>query len=97
LRAQEMAAACGPSRPVASDPGAVLGIVLGVLANRGCDKLTFIASPGVASVGAWLEQLIAESTGKAGKGVVPIDGEPPAAVAAYGGDRVFVYLRFAPA
>jgi transaldolase / glucose-6-phosphate isomerase len=89
--------ACGPSVPANDNPGVRLGTVLGVLAARGRDKVTFIASRGIAGLGAWLEQLIAESTGKSGLGLIPVDGEIPAAPAAYGHDRVFVYLRLASA
>jgi len=72
----------------------VLGTILGVAASRfGRDKVTIIASPGVASLGAWLEQLIAESTGKDGKGIIPIDREPLGDPDVYGSDRLFVYLR----
>jgi transaldolase/glucose-6-phosphate isomerase len=69
-----------------------LGILLGVAACAGRDKITLIASPGIGDIGAWLEQLLAESTGKHGKGVIPIDGEALGAPGAYGGDRVFAYL-----
>jgi transaldolase / glucose-6-phosphate isomerase len=92
-RANAMAqrsAACVPSR---ENPGVVLGILLGVLARHGRDKVTIVASPGIASFGAWLEQLLAESTGKRGKGLIPVDGEAPGPPAAYGDDRVFVDLR----
>lgn len=68
---------------------------MGTLAQAGRDKLTIITSPGIASLGAWLEQLIAESTGKEGKGIVPIDGEDIGAPEVYGPDRTFVYLRLA--
>ena len=93
--AAQMASACGPSVAAAENPGVLLGMVLGVLATRGRDKVTFIASPEIASLGAWLEQLIAESTGKVGRGLIPVDGETPATTARYGHDRVFVYLRLA--
>src|SRR5208337_3730805 len=73
--------------------GAVLGMILGVAANHGRDKLTIITSPGIFDLGAWLEQLVAESTGKIGKGIIPVDREKLAKPAAYGNDRVFVYLR----
>ncbi len=72
---------------------ALLGAALGELALAGRDKLTLLVSPGIASFGLWAEQLIAESTGKEGLGVVPIDGEPLASPGAYGGDRAFVQLR----
>ena len=64
-------------------------------AQQGRDKLTIIASPGIAAFGAWLEQLLAESTGKHGKGIVPVDAEPLGAPAVYGNDRLFAYLRLA--
>src|SRR5262249_34520042 len=73
--AEEMVHACGPTVSAADNPGVVLGITLGVLAERGRDKVTLITSPGIGDLGAWLEQLIAESTGKNGKGLIPIDGE----------------------
>ena len=90
--AQAMVAACAETS-AAENPGVLLGCILGVAALNGHDKLTFIASPQVASMGAWLEQLIAESTGKQGKGVLPLDGEPTGSPDVYGADRVFVYLR----
>ena len=73
--------------------GAFLGAVLGKLANAGRDKVTFVFSPRIASFGDWLEQLIAESTGKEGKGIVPIVGEHLTDADVYGDDRVFVYLH----
>ena len=75
-----------------ANPGASLGVTLGVLGRAGRDKLTLVADPAVARFGAWLEQLIAESTGKAGIGIVPIAGEPLGNVGSYGPDRVFVRL-----
>src|SRR3989475_6589982 len=90
-----MAGRCGASVPAAENPGALLGILLGVLARHGRDKVTLIASPGIADLGAWLEQLLAESTGKGGKGLIPVDREPLGPPAVYGGDRQFVYLRLA--
>jgi transaldolase/glucose-6-phosphate isomerase len=66
---------------------------MGTLARQGRNKLTIIASPGIAALGAWLEQLIAESTGKQGKGIVPVDGEHLGTPGVYGNDRMFVYLR----
>ena len=71
----------------------VLGAILGTAANAGADKLTIISSPGIHDLGAWLEQLIAESTGKVGKGIIPVDREELGKPAAYGNDRVFAYLR----
>ena len=91
--AREMVAACGPASTVRDNPGVLLGTILGVAANHGRDKLTIIASPGISDLGAWLEQLIAESTGKAGKGIIPVDRERVARSSVYGGDRVFAYLR----
>src|SRR2546430_6577381 len=75
------------------NPGVILGTILGVAANHGRDKITIIASPDISDLGAWLEQLIAESTGKIGKGIIPVDRERLANPAAYGNDRVFAYLR----
>ena len=95
--ADAMAGRCGASVPAAENPGALLGILLGVLARHGRDKVTLIASPGIADLGAWLEQLLAESTGKRGKGLIPVDREPLGPPAVYGGDRQFVYLRLASA
>ena len=91
--ARAMARACAASVPAADNPGAALGAILGVLASRGRDKVTLIASPGIRDLGAWLEQLLAESTGKAGKGVIPVDREPLGPPDLYGRDRLFVYLR----
>ncbi len=90
-----MARACGASAPPAANPGFKLGLLLGAAAEVGRDKVTVIASGRVAGVGAWLEQLIAESTGKQGRGLIPVDGEPVGPVAAYGADRVFAHLRVA--
>ncbi len=93
-RAADMAAACA-SGAGAENPGAWLGAVLGTLARAGRDKLTLVSSPGIAPFGPWVEQLIAESTGKEGKGILPVEGEDLAAPGAYGDDRVFVDLRLA--
>ena len=80
--------------PPPSNPGVKLGIAFGVLATQ-CkrDKITIVASKGLASIGLWLEQLIAESTGKQGKGLIPIDGELLGDPGVYGSDRVFVHIR----
>jgi transaldolase/glucose-6-phosphate isomerase len=91
--AQRMVEACGANTAAAQNPGVLLGIILGVAATRGRDKLTLFTSPGIASLGGWLEQLVAESTGKVGKGIIPVDGERIAASERYGDDRLFVYLR----
>ena len=72
-----------------------LGITMGALARQGRDKLTFVIDPEIATLGAWLEQLIAESTGKRGAGIIPVDREPLGAVSAYGSDRVFVRIALA--
>ena len=95
--ADAMAGRCGASVPVAENPGALLGILLGVLARRGRDKVTLVASPGIFDLGVWLEQLLAESTAKEGKGLIPVDREPLGPPAIYGRDRLFVYLRLAAA
>ncbi len=95
-RAQRMADACRDSAD-AANPGVVLGVALGALANLGRDKLTIVASPALASLGAWLEQLVAESTGKIGKAIVPVDGETLGYPESYGDDRVFVHVRLASA
>jgi transaldolase / glucose-6-phosphate isomerase len=91
----EMVRSCAPSAPPAVNPGVILGAILGVCQRHGRDKATIIASPGIADFGAWLEQLLAESTGKLGKGIVPVDAEPLGPPAVYGNDRVFAYLRLA--
>ncbi len=96
-RAKAMADACAATVAVEENPGVVLGTIMGVLAKRGRDKVTLVASPGIHDLGAWLEQLLAESTGKEGKGLIPVDREPAGAPALYGDDRLFVYLRLAPA
>ena len=90
---EEMVQACSATVPVADNPGAVLGIIMGLHCNSGKDKVTLIASPGIYDLGAWLEQLLAESTGKEGKGIIPVDGEEVGAPDVYGKDRLFVYIR----
>jgi transaldolase/glucose-6-phosphate isomerase len=92
-RATEMASSCADSVPADSNPGVWLGAVMGRLANMGRNKLTLIASPKVATFGYWVEQLLAESTGKEGKGIVPVEGEPMGRPPVYGADRLFVYIR----
>jgi transaldolase/glucose-6-phosphate isomerase len=92
-RAAEMQNACGASISVEENPGAVLGIILGSAATTGRDKVTIITSPGIADLGAWLEQLLAESTGKIGKGIIPVDREALGSPEVYGKDRVFAYVR----
>jgi transaldolase/glucose-6-phosphate isomerase len=92
-RAAWMARQCAANMSPARNPGMALGALMGEAARQGRDKLTLLADPEVASFGSWLEQLIAESSGKHGVGIVPIDLEPPAAPAQYGIDRWFAYLR----
>jgi len=91
--AQGMAASCRGD-VAADNPGVRLGVTIAAAALAGRDKLTVIASPAIATLGAWLEQLVAESTGKNGKAIIPVDGEPLGAPSVYGTDRLFVYLRF---
>jgi transaldolase/glucose-6-phosphate isomerase len=93
-RTEEMVEACAAAVPVEKNPGVMLGIILGTAAKAGRDKITIITSPAISDLGAWLEQLLAESTGKQGKGLVPVDREELAASACYGSDRIFAYLRF---
>ena len=90
---ENMAGQCLPETPVEGNPGALLGAVMGALARVGRDKLTLITSPSIASFGMWVDQLIAESTGKDDVGVVPVVNEPLMAPEYYGDDRFFVYLR----
>lgn len=94
-RACAMAASCRHSAPLRDNPGAYLGAMLGSLGRSGRDKVTIVASPKVSSFGLWAEQLIAESTGKEGRGLVPVADEPLVAPSAYGDDRLFVYLKLA--
>lgn len=94
--ASMMMAACREPEPQ-QNPGLLLGITLGVLARAGRDKLTFVMDPDIASFGAWAEQLVAESTGKHGVGIVPVDQEPLGAATSYGADRVFVSMALADA
>ncbi len=90
-----MRLACGGDVPPAANPGVRLGAIIGEAALAGRDKLTIVASPALAPFGAWLEQLLAESTGKHGKGIVPVDLEPLGDPEAYGADRLFVQLQLA--
>jgi len=92
-RAERMMAQSLPALPAARNPGLVLGTILGEAVLDGRDKLTILAEPPFESFGSWLEQLIAESTGKEGKGIIPVDLEPPVAAEHYGEDRLFVYFR----
>jgi transaldolase/glucose-6-phosphate isomerase len=91
--AQKMVRSCAASVPPADNPGVVLGTILGVLGKSGRDKVTIVASSGIADFGAWLEQLLAESTGKHGAGLIPVDAEPLGTPDVYAQDRLFVYIR----
>ena len=92
-RSDCMREACASCVPVHDNPGAWLGACMGTLAAKGRDKLTLITSPAISSFGLWVEQLIAESTGKDGKGIIPIAGEPLIEPVFYGDDRLFICLR----
>ena len=91
--ADEMVQACAPCVPVRDNPAVTLGLTLGLAAVRGRDKVTIVTSPAIWDLGAWLEQLLAESTGKNGKGLIPVDRERLAPPDVYGADRLFAYLR----
>ena len=90
-----MVRSCAAGTPPAVNPGVQLGLLLGTAAKHGRDKLTILTTPGLADAGAWLEQLIAESTGKQGHGIIPVDGEALGTPAVYGDDRIFAVLRLA--
>ena len=93
---EQMVRACADDVPPAENPGVQLGVAMGVAATKfGRDKVTIVASPGIGDLGAWLEQLIAESTGKQGRGLIPVDSEPLGAPDVYGHDRFFAYLELA--
>jgi transaldolase / glucose-6-phosphate isomerase len=92
---RKMVDASSGNGPVDQNAAVVLGLILGTAAKQGRDKITIITSPAIFDLGAWLEQLIAESTGKEGHGIIPVDREALAAPSAYGADRVFAYLRHA--
>ena len=92
-RADCMRETCVSCVPAKENPGAWLGTTLGTFTLQGQDKLTLVTSPSVGSFGLWVEQLIAESIGKEGKGIIPVMGEPLMTPAQYGEDRLFVYLR----
>jgi RpiB/LacA/LacB family sugar-phosphate isomerase len=91
-RAKTMAAACREPMPTLN-PGVTLGTLMSALAAVGRDKLTLFLSPELAPLGAWIEQLVAGATGKQGRGIVPVDGEPPCAPAGYRSDRLFVVVK----
>jgi transaldolase / glucose-6-phosphate isomerase len=88
-----MVRSCGPDVPPHENPGVQLGLAMGLAGLEGRDKVTILSSEKIADFGAWAEQLIAESTGKDGKGLIPIDGEPLGDPALYGNDRFFIDLR----
>jgi transaldolase/glucose-6-phosphate isomerase len=90
-----MMRSCGPDVPPAQNPGVALGIALGLSAARGRDKFTILTSPRIAAFGAWAGQLFAESTGKQGKGLIPVTSEPIGRPEVYGDDRFFVDLALA--
>jgi transaldolase/glucose-6-phosphate isomerase len=90
---QKMVEACSASVGAAQNPGVILGVILGSAAVSGRDKVTIVTSPGISDLGAWLEQLLAESTGKQGKGIIPVDREALGSPEVYGQDRIFAYLR----
>jgi transaldolase / glucose-6-phosphate isomerase len=92
-RTEEMVMDCGAAVPADKNPGAILGAILGTGQKLGRDKVTLFTSAGISDVGAWLEQLIAESSGKEGKGMIPVDREAIGASGVYGNDRIFVYVR----
>ncbi|MGY3031035.1 transaldolase/glucose-6-phosphate isomerase [Bradyrhizobium sp. USDA 4354] len=88
-----MARSCGPDVPPSENPGVQLGLAMGLAGLEGRDKVTILASKKIADFGAWAEQLIAESTGKEGKGLIPIEGEPLGDPSVYGNDRFFIDIR----
>ncbi|MFH1639836.1 MAG: glucose-6-phosphate isomerase [Chloroflexota bacterium] len=92
-RADRMREKCAPGIAVRENPAVMLGAFMGTMARLGRDKLTLITSPALSSFGIWAEQLLAESTGKEGKGIIPVAGEPSVPPDYYGSDRLFVYLR----
>jgi glucose-6-phosphate isomerase/transaldolase/glucose-6-phosphate isomerase len=92
-RANGMQKKCASNAPIHDNPGAWLGACIGTSALQGRDKLTLVTSPAISSFGLWVEQLIAESTGKEGRGIIPVVGEPPVDPGLYGDDRLFICLR----
>lgn len=94
-RVNEMLIRCGPEGSIHDNPAASIGAMLGALAHEGRDKLTLVCAPELASAGTWIEQLIAESLGKEGRGIIPVFGEPLREPSTYADDRVFVELQLA--
>lgn len=92
-RAARLQARCAASEPIHENPGAQLGAVVSTLVSQKRDKLTIVTSPVISSFGLWIEQLVAESTGKEGKGIIPVVGEPLIEPVYYGNDRLFIFLR----
>lgn len=92
-RALGMEHACAASVPADRNPGAWLGAIMAELAKAGRDKVTFFLSSGIETLGLWLEQLLAESTGKEGKGLIPVPDNPPGDPSSYAGDHLFVYIQ----
>ena len=91
--ALNVAGQCSPESPIKANPGATLGAAMGGLANAGRDKVTLVTPEPLPSLGLWIEQIIAESTGKEGKGILPVAGEPLGKPEVYGNDRFFVQVR----
>jgi transaldolase / glucose-6-phosphate isomerase len=91
--ARIMVRSCGPDVPAAANPGVQLGLAMGLAAQHGRDKVTLVTSPNLAGFADWAEQLIAESTGKNGRGLIPVAGEPLGPPEVYGSDRLFIHLR----
>jgi len=96
-RVEEMVEASASCVPAGENPGVILGTILAEAALSGRDKVTFVTSPGIYDLGAWLEQLLAESTGKEGKALIPVDLEDVGPPDVYGSDRLFIYIRLAAA
>jgi hypothetical protein len=90
--ARQMKNSCDPYIPAAANPGISLGCFLGIAQRHGRDKVTFILSPSIRTFGYWVEQLLAESTGKENKGLVPVNGEQPGSPEVYGNDRIFIHI-----
>ncbi|HEX9868678.1 MAG TPA: bifunctional transaldolase/phosoglucose isomerase [Candidatus Tectomicrobia bacterium] len=91
--AEIMVHSCASCVPPEVNPGVMLGVLMGTLAKHGRDKVTIVTSPAIGTLGAWLEQLLAESTGKDGTGLIPVDNERLGPPEVYGEDRLFVYIR----